>query len=75
MSENSFGDSDDDESVDMDTSCVFSDYKENDGNVVQPFMYEPLASESSSDDSCSNTSGDGSDSSHEDSARLGNTDW
>ena len=54
---------------------VFSDYKENDGNVVQPFMYEPLASESSSDDSCSNTSGDGSDSSHEDSARLGNTDW
>ena len=59
----------------MDTFFVFPDYKVNNGNVVHPFMYEPLASESSSDDSCSNTSGDGSDSSHEDSSRLGNTDW
>ena len=39
----------------MDNSRAFSDYKEKDGNVVQPFMYEPLANELSSDDSSSNT--------------------
>ena len=70
MSDNSFGDSNNDESVDMDTCCVFSDYKENYGNIVQPLMYNALASESLSDDSCLDTRGDGSDSSDEDSARL-----
>ena len=40
-------------------------------------MYEPLSSELSSDDSCSDTKEDhaGSYSSDKDSARLGNTDW
>ena len=76
MSDNSFCDSDNDESLGMDT-FVFSDYKVNDGNTIQPFIYAPLACKSLSDDSCSNTreDHDGSDLSDEDSVRLGNTDW
>ena len=76
MSGISFHDSDDDESLGMDT-CVFSDYKENDGRFILPFTYAPLASVSSSDGSCSDTRDDpdGSDSSDKDSARLRNTDW
>ena len=56
---------------------MFSDYKENDGINIKPFIYTPLTSESSSDDSHSDTrkDHDGSGSSDEDSARLGNTDW
>ena len=45
MSHNSFGDYDDYKSVDMDSPCVFSDYKGNYENVAQLFMFEPLASE------------------------------
>ena len=56
---------------------MFSDYKENDGINIKPFIYTPLARETLSDDSPSDNrkDHDGSGSSDEDSARLCNTDW
>ena len=71
MSGHLFHDSDNNESLGMDTS-VFSDYKENDRRFILPFIYAPLATITLSNGSCSDTEEDhdGSDSSDEDSARL-----
>ena len=76
ISDNSFRDFDDDKSLGMDTSVCFLTTKNN-GMFILPFIYVPLASESSSDDTRSDTKEDidGSDLSDEDSAPLGNTDW
>ena len=76
MSINSFCDSDNYKSVGMDTSVCFLTTKRNDGNIISPFIYMPLASELSSDDSCSDTrkDHDGSGSSDEDRGRLSNMD-
>ena len=65
------------ESEDVGNSCASSDYEESNSShiqVVQPFMYEPEASESS-DNSCSGGAGESSSSSDESSSKIGNTDW
>ena len=65
------------EFVDLDTSIVSSDYEEgvaSNRHVVQPFMYEPEASESSYS-SCSDSDEESSASSGESSSRIGNTNW
>ena len=67
----------DSESVNLGTSIASSDYEEgvaSNRHVVQPFMYEPEASESYYS-SCSDGDGESSASSDESSSRIGNTNW
>ena len=64
-------------SMDLETSCVCSDYEESDSsytNIFQPFMYEPQASESS-DNYWSDFDEESRGSGKESSARIRNTDW